>query len=378
MAKVHVAISDDKLAPYLIDPIALQFNVRKWDSPDEMLQSSQLQVGDVAVVSETWASENKDTLLRKEFPRFIILLKQKRKNNPSNELAKSALKWLEAGAIECLAPDETPQQIKGVMDFAFYRDSILKPKPEKFRGLWMILSFSLVLMVLVLFASLFKKDSPLFTADMPKGQTFFHVLTPSPFGIAVDGKNVWIGDWYSQALSAYTIAGDLQLEHRFTFKDFSPSAIAISPQGLWSLGSDRKLRLHSLTETFPILKEYKLGLDKLAGLSWDGTSLWSTMVDKSEIVRLELGDLVSYGEQFPIEAEFPVGLVVKKKKISVLDGKTGKILFYDRKPNRIEFRRSLSLEYFAEGMNRPAGFGGDDDALWVTADKSGLVCRVKL
>lgn len=375
MQRTHIALNDADRRTKLKRALRSCPGLTVWESPDFMLKSISVGDEDIAIVPESWAARNRSVIGDAPPPIFVVDLEEAKDEDNAAALAKKAYGYLDAGATECLTREMKPKDIRGVMDFVSYQSRDEKGDFQKKT----LLQWGAVGVAALIFAGMLifmgvKKEPG---AQAQQG-SFFHVLLPSPTGIAVHKGQAWICDFFSQTITSFRITQELIPVRKFSFEGFIPVALCAGDEGLWSLGNDARVRLHVFDgDQHKVKALYDLEGQNLSGLAWDGESLWSCDWENKELVRIEVLDLAVIRERHPLDMKQPIGVVIDGHDVWVLDSETGTIHSYHRKAAGLELKRKVILPHFAPEMNRPGGFGGNGMALWITADKSGLVYRVR-
>jgi len=373
MSKVHLALSDPDRRKLFEKALKGKVPFYAWDSPDLMLVSAAVAADDIAVVPEGWATRNLGVLKLDSPPLFLIDLNEKRGFSPSAKLCSRAIALMDSGAAECLTSDARPEEIRGVIKFFLgqtlgrrrFSSTSLKP--------WILAGVAAVVFGLGFFAG---KFSPISPPSMGSGQNTHRINLQSPTGIAVLDRTIWICDWYGQVITVYKMDRKLEALRSIPVNGFSPMGLCVNPAGLWSVGNDFKLRRHQLEGNFTVEEVFELPELNLSGLSWDGDNFWSCEWQTREVIRFALTPKPAVVERHPLAMDQPIGLVVDRNFVWVMDANKGKIHRYRHGGQTWEEDLVIPVDEFSFKANRAAGFGGDNNGLWVAAEKTGLLLRV--
>ncbi len=373
---LHIPFKNESLIRKVEKPLSKRFKLIFWPSPEAMLSSHTIKEHDIAIVDEFWAQKNPGPLSERSTPLFVVLMA----SGPvagNVSMAARAVELMEAGALECVTEDEKGEDWRGVLEFTAgtatdqFRREHPKATPAffpKWQGI--IIGFVVALGLSLLVRIGCKPSHP--------ALDYFHAPLAHPSGIAINQNSVYICDWYTQSISSFKKGVDLEFTGHTKFEQFSPVAICWGEDGLWSLGNDSRIRFHLADPGWPVKDTYELGDINLVGLAWDGKNLWSCDSAARDLVRLAIGKSISVSARYKTEAQEPVGLVVKNGFSWILDGKKGEILKYQIQPGELMLVEKKLLQLFDNtDFNQAAGFGGDGSFLWVSAEKSGLLYRLK-
>jgi len=378
MRDIHVALHNQTLNRHIKKALSSDYKVKFWEDTDQLLASLNLSPDDIARVDEHWAARHLAAVNGMGFPMFIVLLSASEPDASPENLTSRALAYMEYGASECLTLEAEPKEIKGVIDFAFATAFKRRPPQTPRTKMASIAAMAVVLVGLTL-GTIFHYSSSQISGLNAKGtHKIFHILTPSPYGIAVDGNRVLIADWTHQTVTTYRATEEMNRLHAIKFEDFSLISLCFGDGGLWSLGHDLWIRFHELNRNLSVTRKLQIEGFNLAGLGWDGTDLWSLDTTKNAIVRIEIGEKAVVKDSFPIKTQKPVGLVMDGRKLWVMDGQNGELLYFERTADGWDQKSSRIIPFFAGDMNRAAGFGGDGKTLWITAENSGLVYCLRI
>jgi len=378
MFQVHISGQAKRFSSLIKKSLPSHFNSVIWDNTDLVFSSPHLNHRDIIIVDEHWALRHMDLVGSNEAPHIIVVLSSPGKSKNPEELVQRARSYMEGGASECFTLDMDRNEIKGTLDFVFadgYVSSRFQTKKER-----RIYGFILVLLFLglVLWGSYRHTGRGKFLPLEEGYSKMFHILSPFPSGITLDGDLIWISDWTLGKITSYRIVDDFTKIHEYSFKKFSPISIAATPAGLWSLGNDLWLRFHKWDKNLTVSDQFKVSEMALAGLAWDSNSLWSCDKISKTAVRIDLNGKGKIVEKFPILAHSPVGLVVKERQMWILDGSQGDLFYYEKRGDLWQHVRTKGIPFFSIEMNRPAGFGGDGKTFWITSERSGLIYQLAL
>jgi hypothetical protein len=163
------------------------------------------------------------------------------------------------------------------------------------------------------------------------------------------------------------------------FPNLSPSSIAESIYGIWSVDSEsRKIRLHR-HDTMIVRQSFDAPGDMPHGLHWDGQHLWTTDVSKDAARRVyrhsfdttRLAVLAS----FSVKEKNPIAVHRDRSMLWVLDGTTLRVGRY-RIGSSLQYLGSADLGSLIPEGKRVTGFAADIDSVWVLTQNPSRLHRI--
>ncbi|MBN1621427.1 MAG: response regulator [Endomicrobiales bacterium] len=273
---------------------------------------------DIAIVD----SFNGDALLkdiRNAFPDLPIICWMQERN------AHMAVELMHSGAIDCLCPPLRAAEVIGVLNHALGHSGGIKKGTRLLLPYYSIMKYKKIVygvlgfLFLLFILRLYSISSRVKSYNLPH---------KNPTGIAWDGKNIWISDWYTQSIYKYSVGGSLKLSGNYYFSGFGPMALALSEKYLWSAGNDLELRQHIRNDRLEIVKTYHIKEHSPSGIVVVGDYLWLSDSTKNKIYQYLLSDKLSYINEFDCPLSYAVGLSWDGVYLWLADAKTNKLYKY--------------------------------------------------
>lgn len=279
--------------------------------------------------------------------------------------AHRAIDLINAGAIDCMCPPVTFNEIHGVvrhiLNQTVAKDAPIAMPQRSFRPL---LRKAGIAAGAVAGAALIGLLLLLAATKTSSSKTF--VLTyQNPTGIYWQGKRLWTSDWYTQSVYQYKVGGsELKLLKIFSFPDFNANAVAMINDMLWVSGTDGYIRTYKIDKNVAmIVNTFKAPGFSPTGLCLQGESLWSTDAETNKIYQHSMHSPDEILATYDYPGMMPVGLYWDGKNFWSADGKANKI-YRHRGPEK-NFEIDASFALAPDGGGMVAGMNGDGENLWI-------------
>lgn len=188
-----------------------------------------------------------------------------------------------------------------------------------------------------------------------------------PAGLAFDGRDLWVVDWFSQSLYQHTLPG-LSLRAVRHLPAETPLVAAFAGDALWTVSADgtvvKRLRDAKMTP----VESYRRAAPNPAGLASDGLYLW-TLDSRAKILRKHLPDgrLTVVGT-FRWPGLKPAGLLYDGKTLWSLDAGDRRLLQHNlERPDQVV--GSLALPEYGMGDYLPVGVTFDGERFWTVGQR---------
>jgi hypothetical protein len=338
-----------------------------------MVNSNQVVEGDLVIFGEGSIKKLQDFLLSDPPPFFLIDIDASKKQDDNGALARRAFDFMNQGAMDCLTSDLTREEIRGVVDHVLIRQQ--RNKVSWSKPVAMAAGVLALVTGLFFFRNFGPKSHEEANQPVNEAQTFFQILLMNPTGIATNNDQLWVSDWVTQSITSYRIGTHLAVIQEYVMDDFSPVSLCASENFLWSLSNEAVLRAHSLDGALSVKKIFKLNRN-VTGLSWEDGYLWTYDLDKKEVLKIDPATGEPASGSFAIPVKNPVGLVIHGRKMWIMDDENSTVYTFAQSGKIWNLEKTFFLPQFSPDRNKPLGFGGDGRHVWISSEKSGVLCRL--
>ncbi|MDE2144007.1 MAG: hypothetical protein KGJ84_16480, partial [Elusimicrobia bacterium] len=301
--------------------------------------------------------------LTRAFPLLPVVVALKTRD------ATRAVALMRAGAAEVVAPPWTREDLKACVSKSLrWQGTALSPirlAPRKRSAVWYALAVGVFLAVAIGAASV-KRGRELKAAAAARTDvwplTFSH-----PSGLAFDGKNLWVVDWYTQSLYETARADARVLAVRHLTAE-TPVAAAFGTDALWTASADgtmvRRMRDAKMTP----LARYPKAAPDCAGVAFDGLYVWTLNGRTKTLTKRLLDDSLTPVSSWVLPELKPAGLVWDGKALWTLDAGDRSLRRHDlTKPTLI--LAVVPLPEYADGAYEATGLAWDGERFWTVAER---------
>jgi hypothetical protein len=191
-----------------------------------------------------------------------------------------------------------------------------------------------------------------------------------PAGLAFDGKELWVTDWFSQSVHRHAPA-DMRLLRTLNFPREIPGALAFAADALWVAAAPRSIVKHMLDAKLTVLGGwYADRAPQTVGMAYDGLYLWTCDSAKGRLYKRILDDELSIIASYEYRGGKPAALAFDGKDLWSLDAPNREVLRHDLKdPARVTLR--VPLPEYRSGGWTPTGLAFDDGTgrFWTVAER---------
>ncbi len=198
-------------------------------------------------------------------------------------------------------------------------------------------------------------------------RTYWDLPYRHPAGMAFDGKDFWIADWYSQSLYVHE-PSDLAIVRIVHFPDEMPIAVAFAADAVWSVSASGRIVRRMRDAALTPLTAYKDAAPDTLGMAFDGLYLWTcdsrTKMIHKRIIDSDLTIVASY--RYP--GGTPAALAFDGRDLWSLDSENHELIRLDLEhPSRATAR--VSLPEYADGRYRAVGLAYADGRFWTLGER---------
>jgi hypothetical protein len=283
--------------------------------------------------------------------------------------ASRAVALMRAGAVEVVAPPWTREDLKASVSKSLRSPgTVLSPvrlAPRRRSPVWYALAVGVFLAAAIGRASL-KRAAENARAAAARVD-HWNLPTSHPAGLAFDGRDLWVVDWFTQSLYRTSRADARVLGLRHLTAE-TPVAEAFAPDAVWTVSADgtvvRRMRDAGLT---PLQRYPKAGLNS-AGLIFDGLYLWTLDTHTSVLTKHLLDDNLTVMSRTKLKGLKLSALAWDGKSLWVLDQGDRVLRRYDPSdPSRL--LAVLPLPEYVDGVYAPTGLAWDGKRFWTVAER---------
>lgn len=283
--------------------------------------------------------------------------------------ASRAVALMRAGALEVVAPPWTREDLKACVSKSLRGSgtalSPIRVAPRKRSAAWYALAVGAFLAASLGVASL-KRAAAHRAAEAARTDAY-GLPVSHPAGLAFDGRDLWVVDWFSQSLyqTSRDDARTLSVRH---LPAETPVAAAFAADAVWTVSAggtvERRMRDAKLTP----LQAYAKAAPNSAGLAFDGLFLWTLDAHAKTLTKRLLDASLTPVATVRAPGLKPVALVWDGKALWTLDAGDRVLRRHDPvKPELVN--ALLPLPEYGDGQFAPTGLAWDGARFWTVAER---------
>ncbi|MEI8192219.1 MAG: hypothetical protein WCI75_21140, partial [candidate division NC10 bacterium] len=314
-------------------------------------------------------SGDDSSLLLAELSREAPLLPVVVALNPRN--AARALELMRLGAFEVVASPWTPENLSAALakalrfkgtEFEVVRPGLSSSAARKPLG---YLATALVVMALAA-AYFAARSSPKPPPPAPPSE--WALPYNHPAGLAFNGKQLWVSDWFSQTIYRHDPAG-LRVLQAVHFPAEVPGALAFAADALWTASGSRALVKHMLDDKLSVLFSVDDAAPQTLGMAYDGLYLWTCDAKDGRLHKRILDDRLTILASYRYPGAKPAALAYDGRSLWSLDAGNRELVEHDISIPEKVLQRILLPEYRKGGW-KPTGLAFDGKRFWSVAEQS--------
>ncbi len=211
---------------------------------------------------------------------------------------------------------------------------------------------------------------------MSRPKANYPVPYSNPAGVVFLGGNIWIADWFSQAIYLHEPrARELKLKKTYYLPDVHLTGMAVTDQAVYTADSwGHVIRKHRLDDHLSILFTVPSPGPAPCSLFWDGKYLWSCDLTTGKIYQHQADDRLTVVATYASPGKAPVGFFKDDKWAWSMDAKTRQ-LYQRRLDNQLSIVTTYQLPEWQEGVAPLASFTWHNDDLWFTRTGKAFIFR---
>jgi CheY-like chemotaxis protein len=285
--------------------------------------------------------------------------------------AGRAMELLKAGAYEVVAPPWTADHLSAITAKAlrFKGTAFEASRPvEKRIGVGVYAALGALLILLAGGWGALERHRRLAReAEVPAAPTEYALPYAHPAGLAFDGKQFWISDWFSQTVHRHDASTLAVLRTRHLPQE-RPGALAFAGDSLYAAAAPRGIVRHMLDDRLTVLSWTRDKSPQTVGIAYDGLYLWTVDTKTKKIHKRIPDEGLSVIESFVYPGERPTALTFDGRTIWSLDWGNREMLRHDlANPERVTMR--LPLNRYRGGEWKPTGLAFDGKRFLTTAEQ---------
>jgi DNA-binding response OmpR family regulator len=188
-----------------------------------------------------------------------------------------------------------------------------------------------------------------------------------PAGMAFDGSDLWVADWFTQSLYAHA-RQDAAIRRLVHFTSETPIAVAFAGDGAWSVTASGTIVRHMKDAKLSVVERYRDVAPQTVGLAFDGLYLWTSDVKQRRLRKRLLDSTLSVVASYEYPGVEPTALVYDGKNLWSLDGVNRELLRHNlERPEEVTAR--LPLPEYQGGEYKPVGLAWDGEHFWTVGER---------
>jgi len=332
----------------------------------ELLFSEKPRVFLVAQDPADDAAESLMFELEREAPLTPVLVALTRRSAPR------ALELLKAGAHEVVAAPFSAGGLRGSLSKALrWRGTWFEePRPaavaETTRavGAWLLAGVLLAAGAGGL-AILHQRRKAAAQAALPVPARQWTLPYGHPAGLAFDGKELWVSDWFSATVHRHDPA-DMRVTASATLPREVPGAIAFAGGALYAASGPRVIVKRMLDGRLSPLERFEDHAPQTVGMAFDGLYLWTVDSKTGRLHKRVLDGELTVAKSYDYPGGKAVALAFDGKKLWSLDAAQKELLRHDLSdPRRVLLR--WPLRDYPAGAWTPVGLAFDGRRFFTAA-----------
>jgi len=198
----------------------------------------------------------------------------------------------------------------------------------------------------------------------------------NPAGLAFIDQNLWVADWFSQAIYVHEVRKrDLPLKRTYYLPEVHLTGMAVTSNAVYTADSwAHVLRKHRLDDHLSVLFTVPSPGPSPCSLFWDGKYLWSCDLTTGKIYQHQADDRLTVVASFTSPGKAPVGFFKDDNYAWSMDAKT-RMIYERRLDNQLSILGAYQLPEWEEGSAPLASFTWSGNDLWFTRTGKGLIYR---
>jgi len=281
-----------------------------------------------------------------------------------------AVALMRAGAVEVVAPPWTREDLRACVSKGLRSPgttlSPVRLAPRRRSPAWYALAVGVFLAASLGVASVKRMRAN--AAALAARVDSWTLPVSHPAGLAFDGKDVWVVDWFTQSLYQESRPGDPNVLTVRHLTAETPVAAAFAVDAVWTVSADgtivRRMRDAKLTP----LQRYPKAAPNCAGLAFDGLYLWTLDEHARTLSKRLLDADLTVVKNYRLPGISPNALLWDGAALWTLDSGDRVLRRHDlADPGLIA--AVLPLPEYGDGAYVPKGLAFDGERFWTVAER---------
>jgi CheY-like chemotaxis protein len=283
--------------------------------------------------------------------------------------AARAVALMRAGAVEVVAPPWTREDLRACVSKGLRSPgtalSPVRLAPRRRSPVWYALAVGAFLAAGLGVASL-KRARANARAEAARVD---HWLLPvsHPSGLAFDGRDLWVIDWFSQSFYQESRVDPRVLAVRHLPAE-TPVAAAFAADAVWTVSADGTIVRRMRDAKFTQLQRYPKAAPNCAGLAFDGLYLWTLDAHARTLSKRLLDADLTVVTRTRVPGLNPTALIWDGSALWTLDG-GDRVLRRHDVANPALVVAVLPMPEYADGAYVPKGLAWDGERFWTVAER---------
>ncbi|HAZ08984.1 MAG TPA: hypothetical protein DCZ01_10820 [Elusimicrobia bacterium] len=283
--------------------------------------------------------------------------------------ASRAVALMRAGAFEVVAPPWTREDLKACVAKSLrFQGTALAPvrlAPRRRSAVWYVLAVGAFFAASLGVVSL-RRAERLRRAEAARVD-HWDLPVSHPAGLAFDGKDLWVVDWFSQSLYAHSRT-DAKVRTLRHLTAETPVAAVFATEAVWTATADGTVIKRMNDAKLTPLERFLNAAPGAAGIAFDGLYLW-TLDARAKILRKHLLDaFLTVVASYRAPGLKPVALVWDGAALWTLDA-GDRLLRRHNLERPEEFLAAIPLPEYGDGIFLPTGLAWDGERFWSVAER---------
>ncbi|MDE2491702.1 MAG: hypothetical protein KGM24_12720 [Elusimicrobia bacterium] len=301
--------------------------------------------------------------LSRAFPLLPVVVALKTRD------AARAVRLMRVGAVEVVAPPWTREDLRACVSKSLrHPGTTLSPArlaPRRRSGIWFALAVGGFLAAALGVSS--RRRAERLRAEAAARPSRWILPVDHPAGLAFDGKDLWVVDWFTQSLYREPPGNpEVVVERHFTAE--TPVAAAFAADAVWTVSADGTVVRRMNDRRLTPLQRYPKAAPDCAGLAFDGLYLWTLDGPDKRLTKRLLDASLTPVATYPVKALKPTALVWDGRALWVLDAGDRVLRRLDLEDPSLVLRIETLPEY-GDGLYEPTGLAWDGKSFWTVGER---------
>lgn len=283
--------------------------------------------------------------------------------------ATRAVALMRAGAVEVVAPPWTREDLRACVSKGLRSPgtalSPVRLAPRRRSPVWYALAVGAFLAAGLGVASLKRARANAAAAAARVDHWLLPVSHPS--GLAFDGRDLWVIDWFSQSFYQESRVDPRVLAVRHLPAE-TPVAAAFAADAVWTVSADGTIVRRMRDAKFTELQRYPKAAPNCAGLAFDGLYLWTLDAHARMLSKRLLDENLTVVNRTRVPGLNPTALLWDGSALWTLDGGDRVLRRHDVSDPGLVVA-ILPLPEYADGAFVPKGLAWDGERFWTVGER---------